>query len=763
MDGLLLLQDFAVVLLVAGAVGLLFRRLGLSVVVGYLVAGMIVGPFTPPFSLVSDVERVQTVSQIGLVFLMFFVGLGLNLQRLRELGFPVALATAVTAFLVFYACQAFAGIMGWDANAALVFSGMFMVSSSAIITKVLAERGLTQESFAQRATGVTVMEDVVAVTMLTLISARLGSAGSEAGGAIEAMGVLLVFVVLSLVAGLLMLPRLLQRYSKPSDSDLKVVLVVGLLFLSAIVAVWAGFSLALGAFLMGVVAGGTASRRRIERSLLGTQELFAAVFFVSIGMLIDVRVFLDHAGLILVVAAFILFTRMAAATAGQILGGRPLHQALRTGLTLTPIGEFSFIMAQLGAASGEVPEVFYALAVGVSLITAISTPMLVRHSGAIADWADAGQPAGLRRFLDAYAGGWQLWQRRQDQVIWWKLVRGRLIQVAMEILLMAGTLVFAPRLMNLLQEWSARTGFSPPGWTLVFWTVVGLVALLLGVAAWRNLSAMSLIFAEALNQGSARTGRLKQICEGLFQMAAAVVLALVLWMSLPDLADTLWDESGFMVFFLVVGVLFWRRLVRWHSHLQISLKTAMEVPAGTAAGSGRVAKGAERIIHWGASLQELEIPEQSEVTGKTLAEIGLRSELGCSVVEIIRQGHLIAAPGPDEKLYPGDRVHLFGPPAALAEGKAFLNRPRLAESEGQTSRGMGLEEVRVPTGSPRAGKTLGELRVFAETGVQVLACRRGERVVTAPPAGEELQDGDHLLIAATPAMAARFEKWLMDQ
>ena len=241
--GLLFIRDLAVVLLVAALVGALFRKMGLSPVVGYLVAGMVVGPYTPPFSLVTDPERVRTLSQLGLVFLMFFVGLGLSLRRIRQLGVPLLLATGITALLVFSFTRILAETLGWGVTPGLFLAAMLMVSSSAIITKTLSEAGLTHEKFAQRAMGITILEDVVAVVMITLLDARVApdGAGAGVGGLGRVLGLLGGFVALLVVVGFLIVPRFLQRLARSADYDLRVASISGMLLGTAFAStpIWA--------------------------------------------------------------------------------------------------------------------------------------------------------------------------------------------------------------------------------------------------------------------------------------------------------------------------------------------------------------------------------------------------------------------------------------------------------------------------------------------------------------------------------------------
>ena len=753
-DGLYFIRDLAVVLLCAALVGALFRRLGLSPVVGYLAAGMIVGPYTPPFSLVTDPERVRTLSQLGLVFLMFFVGLGLSLRRIRQLGVPLLLATAFTALLVFVLTRALAGALGWGATPGLFLAAMLMVSSSAIITKTLSEAGLTHEKFAQRALGITILEDVVAVVMITLLAARVAPDGGSGGAGIvglgRVLGLLGGFVALLVVVGFLIVPRFLQRLARASDYDLKVASISGMLLGTAFLAAWAGYSVALGAFLLGMVIAETPFRERIERGFGALQAMFSVIFFVSIGMLIDPRQIAAHWALVLGISLFAIAARALCATAAHMVTGRALTGALRTALVVTPIGEFSYIIAQTGVTAKAVPEYFYSLAVGVSAVTAFTAPLLLRGSERLAEWADSRQPALWRGTQEAYRG-WlaQLAQRRRRSSLW-LLTRGRIVQVGVEGLLLVGILGFSPRLREALPF--PLAGEGAPAGVILYWLAVFAIALGLAVALWRNLSAMGMILADAVFSDA----RTKALVEGAVRFLSAAGLAVLFVLLLPLPVFGLWSAAiaaGAAALFLL---LFWRRLVRWHSHFLYSMNDALRAGEGKKLATGKSVDEEE----WGVDLVEVVVPEGASYAGQSLSDLGLRSRYGSAVVEVERQGFEIANPRPDLALYPGDKLLLLGDEAAAARTRAFLEQGGGAGKPAPAFSESTLETVTVPDEGSRLGQSLAALRIFNETGVQVLGLRRNGAIALNPGAEEVLRAGDLLLLLANPAELAAFRAWL---
>jgi CPA2 family monovalent cation:H+ antiporter-2 len=759
MEGISLLADFAVILLVAGVVGWLFRKIGLSAVVGFLVAGVIIGPYTPPFTLVSDIDRIEALSDLGLVFLMFFVGLGLSLKRIKRMGPPLVAATAVTALSVFNLAQIFAWTAGWSQTVGLIFAAMLMTSSSAIITKMLAELGLTHERFGQNAQGVTVLEDVVAVVMLTVIGSQLHVAGSGSQNVGQTLFLLLGFTALAVVLGLIFVPRLLRRVSQSSDADLKSLLVSGLAFGAGVVSISAGFSVALGAFLFGVVIAETPFKAQIEKRLAGAQDMFSAIFFVSIGMLIDVRAFWENAGLILAVAAFAIAARVASATFGLITTGSHVSLAASSAIVLTPIGEFSYIIAQIGVSAGAVPKSFYAVAVGTSIVTAALAPAFARHAARFGARVESLQPPRLQCLLDRY----RIWlhavaaRAAKNQV--WQLTRRRIAMTLLELLMLAGLFGFAKPVRNGISAFLGKAGYDLPGWIYAFWSAVVVVAVILIVAVWRSLHALSMIYAEILTMRAEQAPFLRPVVQLAFQILGAVGLGVLVFFTFPIQTTVPWLAILLIVAPLVFAAVLWRQLVRIHGRFESSLARAVE-QSGTS--GTRIAKVTEskRRQDWNMDVVECVLPDHATCSGKTIGGMSFRSRFGCSILEINRQGYIISRPRPDAALFPGDRVLIVGTEDQIQIARQFLSRELPLDEALSDFDDAALDAVDVPETSPVVGKTLAESQIFTVTGVQIMGIERGERRILNPSGSERIEAGDRLLVIAAGFEIRLFRDWL---
>lgn len=757
MDEVTLIQDLAVVLLTAGLAGSLCRRLGLSVIVGYLAAGIVIGPFTPPFSFISDPARIQTLSQVGLVFLMFGIGLGLSLGKLGRMGWPTLLATGVGAFLMLNLVQLLGLAFGWTGTQALFIAGMAMVSSSAVIAKVVGELNLTHERPGQLALSITVLEDVVAVVMLTVFGARVSGGGGETvGSVITGMS---AFVVLLVGAGLLMVPRLMRRLEARADPELQTIIVAGLLFLLSMAALKAGYSLALGAFLLGAIVAEIPQKVAVEKAFTGMRDVFSSVFFVSIGMMIEVKLLAPLWPWVIAIGVFTLIARAFATGFALILCGTKPSEARRAGLLLGPLGEFSFIIAQLGVSASVLPQSYYPLAVGVSIFTVLMVPLINRRADMILRLAERIEPVWVHRALDAYHGWLEHVRSQPTSSLGWKLVRGRLAQTALEMLFVTGVMLFSRQLLELFTKHAPEFGLKPTAVSYAFWAVISVVALVPLVAIWRNLAAIAMIIGESVGSASRLSAPFVRN-----SLIAISVVGLGYWLYAIVPTDQVgaWGWGVIALAAAIVVAVFSRRLIYWHSHWQSSLRDVLaEDVRDISQAAARVARGRRQqdLDRWDLHLREVVVPDAASYGGQTLAQLSIPARFGCALLELERNGHVITTIGPDLRVYPGDKLLLLGPTAQLAQASIALVQGRQARNESELFLGSVLENFHIPPG-PHTGRTLAELKLAQQTGSRVVGIERGGQKIIAPSGQEKLLDGDNVLVAGTLAEISAFRRWL---
>lgn len=761
MQGIQLIQDLAVILVVAGVFGWICQRLGLSVVVGFLTAGIVVGPYTPPFSLVKDIGRVDTLAQLGLVFLMFSIGLKLSMRRLQRLGISLLLAVSSGAVIIFYVTRLAGVIVGFESKESLFLAAMLMVSSSSVITKVLQETGATHERFGQLATGVSVLEDVVAVVMLTLLNSVVHFGGMARAPLGETLGQFGAFVVLAGIGGLLLVPWLLRKLSISAGEELQTLGLAGLLFGLAVIAQKAGYSLALGAFLLGTIVAETPHRTQVERTFEGMRDVFTAVFFVAIGMEIDLKLLWGSIGLVAGVAVFTLVVRPIAMTIGLSIIGTAPREALRVGLTVIPIGEFSFIIAQLGVLAAVVPNTFYPLSVGVSLLTTMVAPFLTRHSEQISDWVMARQPRQLRHWSAYYHAWLENLQMQQKRNMLWQLCRKRLVQIGVEMLFVTGLLVFSESLLAVVVRWFGADWLFPSGLTVLFWVVLALIVLAPLVAIWRNFSTLCLLFSQVATTGHSDGKRLQPIVEFVFKFVAG--MGLYIWLSalLPMEGRARWIAVGSGGVAVCALMIFQRKLIYWHSELEVGLQDALRSNDGIEIDGN--AAWLRPHGDWNISVADCVLPDLANVQGRCIADLDLRARYGCTVVGVGRQGYMISLPAPDMVLYPRDKLLLLGTATQVESAKKFLLAvsglpPMAAEFED-----VRMETMVVPVRSRSIGQDLRTLSPTQTFRVQIAGIRRGDTRILSPAGEEIIGSGDELLVLGMPDRIREFRDWMLEQ
>lgn len=758
MESIYLIQDLAILLLGAGIFGAVCKRIGLSVIVGYLLAGIVLGPHTPPFSWILNVERIETLSQIGLVFLMFAIGLGLSLSKLQKLGIGTLLATGLGAFFILNLTQLLGSVVGWTPTQSLFVAAMLMVSSSAVIAKVIKDMNLGRELFSQQALAITVLEDVVAVVMLTVLSTQASASASGSAGVGALLTGMGAFVVLLVMLSLYFVPKLMRKMEAKADPEMQTIVVAGILFMLSIMAARAGYSLALGAYLLGAIIAELPQKNGVDKAFTGMRDMFSSVFFVSIGMMIDVKLLLSVWPMILGICIYTLIARPLATGFALILVGTPPHTARRAGLSLTPLGEFTFVIAQLGASTAVLPPRFYPAAVGASILTVLFTPIISRNAETMLGFMEKYEPAWITRGLAIYHGWLEQFSERQGNQLWWQLSKKRLFQILMEALFITGMVFFSQPLLRLIQNSRLAELLAPQMLTTGFWVIIGLIVLIPLFAIWRNCAVLAMIFTE-LAQNRIRLPA--PIVENSFKAFTAVIIAY--WLSgivpLASLPRFTW--LAIAVTLAAVLLVFSHRLIYLHSKWQVSLEDVFA--DNEAVIDSRTDRGwTSRYQKWQVNVKELELPENAACAGLSIAELDIRSRFGCSVMEIDRQGHTIIAPESATTLYSGDRLLLLGTDEQINALRSELEQSRTDDDEQDDFDNAILETVLMPN-APRSGMTLAELCIPRHTGVLVVGINREERQIINPSVNECLLAGDELLALGSPEQIRMFKLWLGQQ
>lgn len=652
-----LILDLATVLGVAAAVTLLFRRLKQPAVLGYMLAGLIVGPHVP-IPLVADLEVVQTLAELGVVLLMFSVGLEFDYRQILEKG-PAAMVLGAiqlggTAWLGFLAGRA----LGWGFLACAFMGSALAISSTMIIAKLFEEHG-SRGHLRDRVMSVLVVQDLFAILLLTGLDATTAAGGVGARGLGPTLARIGLFLAGTLGVGSLAVPRLLRWAADKGRDETLLVAAMGVCFTIAVLAAKAGCSLALGAFLAGVLAGASGRVAKIEHLVLPLRDMFGAIFFVTVGMLLDPRSLAAQAGPILAFTAVVLAGDTLGSAVGGALAGLPLRTGFRTGLALAQPGEFSFVLVSTGVSAGFLAPDFMAVPVGSCLLLALLGPTLFRRGDAIAAGLERRLPDRINWYLKTY----QSWAARLGKS---SLGRGPapmrrpLVYLALDAVLINGVIIGAALLRH-------RHGwFQSPRASLWLFLGEGLVLLLLA----RSLCARAL---EIANRILVPAERASAPMAGRTQLLGALSLALLLLVGAPSLAvlQPFLPEGPLLVVFLagVAGLfgLLWFHSRRYPPDRKVGAEWLLnQVQASLTAGD------APRPPQPGTrDLLSISLGPQCPYLGRPLGELHLEELTGATVMGFMRDGRAVSL-DPGLELRPNDLMALCGPPEAVAAASRLL-------------------------------------------------------------------------------------------
>jgi len=576
------IQDLAVIMLVAGIITVLFHRLRQPVVLGYILAGVIVGPHTPPFPLITDIATINTLAELGIVFLLFSLGLEFNLSKLRAVG-PTALVAAVAEIvLMTWIGYEIGRAFGWKTIDALFLGAMLAISSTTIIVKALEDLHLKQRRFAQLIFGILIVEDILAIGIIALLSGFALSGSMEAAEVGGTLVRLAVFMVVALVLGLLLVPRLLSYVARFDSDEMLLVTVLGLCFGFCLLVIQLEYSVALGAFMIGAIIAEVRELKRIERLIAPVRDMFSAIFFVAIGLLIDPKVVLDYALPIAVITLAVVAGKVLTCSAGAFVAGHDGRTSLRVGMGLAQIGEFSFIIAALGLSLKVTSDFLYPVAVAVSAFTTLLTPYLIRASDPTADWLGRHTPAWLRQSLGLYTEWLQGIQPTGQTAALAAIVWRILTHVAVNMMLVAaiffGMAYFDDHVTGLL-----GTGALAPRYQrAVLWIAALALSLPFLIATYRKLKALGMLLAE-LGVPETRAGRHTYRVRSVLAEMFPVLSLLLMFLLISALSSSLLPPVELLVAgaagVALLGALLWRRMVRLHARLQIALKEGINPPS----------------------------------------------------------------------------------------------------------------------------------------------------------------------------------------
>jgi CPA2 family monovalent cation:H+ antiporter-2 len=666
------LQDLAIVMSVAALATIVFRQLKQPVVLGYILAGAIIGPHTPPFALIEDEHAIETLAELGIIFLMFALGLEFSLRKLREVGATAFIGASLEILLMILAGYTLGRAFGWNEMDSIFLGAILSISSTTIIIKALEGLGKSREPFAGLIFGILIVEDILAIVLIALLSgfARTGQFEAQAiGMTILSLG---SFLGILLVVGLIVVPRLLNYVASFKSDEMLLITVVGLCFGISLVTVKLGYSVALGAFLIGAIIAEARQIYRIETLMHPVRDLFSAVFFVSIGLLIDPVLLAKYALPILAITIVVVLGKVFSCALGSFVAGNDMRTSLRVGMGLAQIGEFSFIIASLGLSLKVTSDFIYPIAVAVSSLTTLLTPYLINSSDRVVEWFDRVAPKSLRQAIDAYSRRVGDLGRQSGSRIERKILIKLGAQIALNLLIIAGIFIGAVFLHARMLIWWPEFPGGVDGTKAAMWLAALLVSFPLLVAVWRKLEAGAMLVAETA-VGPGEEGSRDFALEALISRTILVFATGVLILLIALLSSTLlpsWNVLWITLLVTIIsGVFLYRGAVRLYSRAQAALRATFAQAADPP-----ILQETPSLppLLREARLESVEVQPGTVAAGKMIAELRLRTQTGASIVGIERDGTSIVNPGADEELQSGDQVLLIGSEDQLQAARELL-------------------------------------------------------------------------------------------
>lgn len=730
-----LIQDLALILMVAGLVTLLFKKLRQPLVLGYIVAGFLVSPHMPYLMSVVDKADIQTWADIGVMFLLFSLGLDFSFKKILKMGMAPVIAAITIIFCMMALGTGVGTLFGWSRMNCLFLAGMLAMSSTTIIYKALDDLGLRQQRFAGLVMSVLILEDVLAIVMMVMLSTIARGANPDGSMMIESVGKIVFFLVLWFVVGIFLIPPFLRKTRRLMNDETLVVVALGLCCAMSVLSTTVGFSSAFGAFVMGSILAETIEADKITTVVEPVKNLFGAIFFVSVGMLVDPAILVSYAVPILVLVLTILVGQAIFGTMGFMLSGQPLKTAMRCGFSMAQIGEFAFIIASLGLSLRVISDFLYPVVVAVSVITTFLTPYMMKAAIPCYEFMERRLPRKWIRRLDHMGAIHHTTQTENNhwrallKAMAWNVVIYSILSVAVVAIMLSLFLPFMRRLL--------------PGWELHWWAngITGVLTVAM-ISPFLRSMIMKKNHSEEFKAlwTESRLNRLPLIFTVLVRVAIGAGFIFYICNYLSRFQNALIITIALVVILLMA-------LSRRLKHRSIRLERlfvqnlrSRDIAAQVSGKRRPLFEGhlLDRDIH----ISEFIVPVDSLWAGKTLAQLKLGNRFGVHVSSILRGSHRINIPDGNMMLFVGDKLQAIGNDEQLNIMNAAMQAELLPEDADIEHREMKLQKLVITADSPLVGKTLKESNVRQRYNFMVVGVEEGQKNLTMMNPNRRFEVGD---------------------
>ena len=738
-----LVKDLALILMVAGIVTLLFKKLKQPLVLGYIVAGFLVSPHMPYTMSVIDDNDIQTWADIGVIFTLFSLGLDFSFKKIVKMGASPIISTVVIVF-----CMMMLGIsvghgFGWNKMDCIFLGGMLAMSSTTIIYKAFDDMGLRQQKFAGMVMSVLILEDILAIVMMVMLSAIAGGSTPDGEQMFESVIKIVFFLILWFIVGIFAIPLFLRSVRKLINSETLLIVSLGLCCGMAVLSTKVGFSSAFGAFVMGSILAETIEAEKIIKLVEPVKNLFGAIFFVSVGMLVDPQILVDYALPILALVLTILIGQAVLGTFGFMLGGESLKSAMRCGFSMAQIGEFSFIIASLGLSLGVISKFLYPVVVAVSVITTFLTPYMIRLATPSYQVMEKHLPNKLITALNHLATNRP---STTQQSKWKALLRQMTVNTVAYSILSAAVIALMftfvlPLMRNLLPGW--RLHWYANAITGVL-TVIFIAPFLRAIVMKKNHSnEWKRLWVES------SINRIPLLSTIVVRFMIALGFIFYICNFLSRFTDALMICIGIVAVLLIIVSRRTKKRSIKMERLFIRNLRSRDIEAQV--------KGTKRPLYEGHLLDrdihisEFEVPEDSTWCGHTLRELNLRQRFGVDMSSIYRGSRRINIPNGDTTIFPCDKLQIIGNDEQTQKFNNALQTELVPEDLDIEKREMKLRQLVISGKSEFCGKTLGESGIRDKYDCMVVGLEEGLESLTKISPSYTFQKGDIIWIVGEEA------------
>lgn len=733
-----LVKDLALILMVAGIVTIIFKKLKQPLVLGYIVAGFLVSPHMPYTMSVIDETAIKTWADIGVIFTLFSLGLDFSFKKIVKMGASPIIATVVIVFFMMMLGISIGHGFGWSKMDCIFLGGMLAMSSTTIIYKAFDDMGLRQQKFAGMVMSVLILEDILAIVMMVMLSAIAGGNNPDGEQMIGSVIKIAFFLVLWFIVGIFAIPLFLRSVRKLINNETLLIVALGLCCGMAVLSTKVGFSSAFGAFVMGSILAETIEAEKIIKLVEPVKNLFGAIFFVSVGMLVDPKILIEYAIPILALVGSILIGQAIFGTFGFMLGGESLKSAMRCGFSMAQIGEFSFIIASLGLSLGVISNYLYPVVVAVSVITTFLTPYMIRLATPTYQVMEKHLPKRLINILNHFA---MSHPSTTQQSKWKSLLRQMLINTVAYSILTAAVIA----LMFTFVLPFTRSLF--PGWKLHWYAnaITGILTLVL-IAPFLRAIIMKKNHSNEWKRlwVESSINRIPLLFTIVVRFVIALAFIFYICNYLTRFTDALMIIIGIAVVSLMIASRWTKKRSIKMERLFIHNLRSRDIMAQVNGEKKPLYEGhlLDRDIH----ISDFDVPEDSSWGGKTLKELHLRERFGVDMSSIMRGSQRLNIPNGDTVIFPGDKLQVIGNDDQLQKFATALSTDLIPEDLEIEKREMKLRQLIISGKSEFCGKSLLESGIRDKYNCMVVGLEEGQENLTKIAPTRTFEKGDILWI-----------------